>query len=167
MLNNIKEKIGTILKSELFYSLLLVVFCVPALYAHLPIRVDITQQDSLEHKLWLTYSDLAKETKYVLFQPPKTRFTQNPEIKYLKMIGCKEGEYLKTVNSEYYCEDRYLGTALNVDMQGNLIGEHFIYNGIVPEHKLFVIGTHKYSWDSKYFGFIDQKQILRKAEPLL
>jgi type IV secretory pathway protease TraF len=31
---------------------------------------------------------------------------------------------------------------------------------------MFVIGTHPLSYDSKYFGFVDKSQILRRAKPL-
>ena len=71
MLNNIR----TVLKSKLFYTLVVLIFIVPFLYEKLPIRVDITQQNSLPQKIWLTYSDLTVESDYVLFIPPKTKYT--------------------------------------------------------------------------------------------
>jgi CxxC motif-containing protein len=36
----------------------------------------------------------------------------------------------------------------------------------IPKDKIFVVGTHPLSHDSKYFGFVDKSQIIRKATPL-
>lgn len=160
--NNIKQ----ILKSRLFYILVGLTFIVPFIYEHLPIRIDITQQSSLPQKFWLTYSDLSKQSDYILFVPPKSKYIKNDNVKYLKKIACKEGDLLKVDEKRnYFCNEKYIGTANEFDGNKNRV-DNFIYNGYIPKDKYFVIGTHVLSHDSKYFGFIDEAQILRKAVPL-
>lgn len=162
MLNNIK----TIFTSKLFYILVALIFIVPFLYEKLPIRIDITQQSSLPQKIWLTYSDLAVESEYILFISPKTKYTLDSNIEYLKKISCNEDDLLVVdENRDYFCNDKYIGTASKYDGNKNLI-ENFVFSGIIPKNKYFVTGTHPLSHDSKYFGFVDKSQILRKAIPI-
>lgn len=164
MLKNMLNKIYTILRSKLFYFLVLITFSLPLVYESLPVRIDITQQDSLANKIWITYKDISLDTKYVLFIPPFTKYTKNSDIKYLKKIGCREGQNLSIKENKYFCDNELIGIAKEKDMNGVKL-EKFEFNGIVPKDKYFVIGTHEYSFDSKYFGFIDKSQILRKAKP--
>jgi type IV secretory pathway protease TraF len=42
----------------------------------------------------------------------------------------------------------------------------FIHNGPVPAGQLFLVGTHPRSYDSRYFGFVDAREILHQALPL-
>lgn len=158
------KQIFTVLKNKYFYLLASAVFVVPYSYEHMPIRIDITQQASLDNKLWLTYSDLSKDTEYVLFTPPLTKYTKDRDVEYLKKIGCSQGQSLEVIDNIYFCDGKPLGKALEKDMNGNKM-EKFIFNGIVPNGELFVVGTHPYSFDSKYFGFIKENDILRKARP--
>lgn len=158
------NKIFIILKSKLFYFSLIIILLVPFLYEHLPIRIDITQQSSLDNKVWITYKDIEKDTDYVLFIPPLTKYTQNRNIKYLKKIGCREGQNLSVKDLKYFCDDELLGIAQDKDMNGKEMSK-FIFNGVIPKDKYFVVGTHKYSFDSRYFGFIDKREIHRKAKP--
>lgn len=97
--------------------------------------------------------------------PPKSRYINNDKVQYLKMIGCREGDLLQVVGPNFYCNNDLIGVARKYDSNMNIV-EQFIFNGIIPKDKYFVIGTHELSYDSKYFGFIDKTQILRKETPL-
>jgi type IV secretory pathway protease TraF len=159
-----KNNIEVIFKSKLFYLLIGLVFSIPFVYEKSPIRIDITQQESLPQKVWITYSDLSINSNYILFNPPKNKYMNNSDIKYLKKIVCKEGDFLKVKNRDYFCNEDYIGTASYFDGKLKPI-ENFTFNGVVPKDKYFVAGEHILSYDSKYFGFIDKSQILRKAKP--
>jgi len=161
MLNNIID----VLRNKYFYILIGVVFITPIVYKNLPIRIDFTQQSSLDYKIWVTYN-LSTATNYILFVPPKSKYISNDDVKYLKKIACKEKDFLTTINQDYFCNDKHIGTSSRFDGNGKKI-DNFIFNGIIPKGKYFVVGTHPLSHDSKYFGFIDKSQILRKAKPLL
>jgi len=162
MLNNIIS----VLKNKYFYILIGVVFITPIVYKNLPIRIDFTQQSSLPYKLWVTYSDLSIDTNYILFVPPKSKYISNDDVKYLKKIACKEQDFLTTIDMDYFCNGKYIGTSSRFNGNGKKI-DNFIFNGTIPKDKFFVVGTHPLSHDSKYFGFIDKAKVLRKAKPLL
>lgn len=160
-------KIKDIVLSKSFLTLAMIIFIIPYIYSIMPIRIDITQQSSLPYKLWITYKDLSIDSDYVLFIPPKTKYTQQDNLQYLKKVICKENDYLQVnSNKEFYCNSKFIGKASDYDFHLNPV-DYFKFNGVIPKDKYFVVGTHKLSYDSKYFGFIDKKSILRKAKPIL
>ena len=162
MLSNFK----IILKSKLFYSFILIIFLIPFVYERLPVRIDITQQSSLPQELWITYSDISLDKDYVLFTPPQSKYITSKDVKYLKKIACKEDDWLRVDEyGQYYCNNNLIGRANKVDGNNKEI-ENFKFNGTIPKDKIFVVGTHPLSHDSKYFGFVDKTQIIRKATPL-
>ena len=76
-----------------------------------------------------------------------------------KAISCKEGQYLYVdKNKSFYCDGKLFTTALNVDSKGNKI-DAFIWDGIIPKDKFFVLGSSLNSYDSRYWGFVDRKDI--------
>lgn len=159
------KHIKTVLRSRVFYFLVACIIFVPIIYDKLPIRIDITQQESLSSKLWITNDKFdAASDNYALFIPPPDKYTKSASF-YLKKISCKEGEHLHTVGSEFFCNDKHIGRALDYDMQGNPL-KHEKYDLIIPKNKYFFSGTHKYSYDSRYFGLIDRNAITRGAKPL-
>ena len=56
--------------------------------------------------------------------------------------------------------------AKEISLQGKKLTA-FKYAGTVPEGKMFLTGSHKDSYDSRYFGFIDGKDILYVAYPII
>ena len=162
MLNNIV----TIIKNKYFYILVGAILIIPYLYEKAPVRIDITQQSSLPYDIWITYSDLDFNSDYILFIPPKSKYIASDDVKYLKKIVCKENDTL-TVDekSQYFCNDKYIGIANKYDGNYQRVS-NFVFNGVIPKNKYFVVGTHPLSHDSKYFGFVDKSKILRKAEPI-
>lgn len=89
--------------------------------------------------------------------PVQTRYYDKGSS-FGKYVRCKEGELLRTQDLKYYCEDYFLGEAKPTDKDGNKV-ETFIFNGIIPKDKFFVMGIHPRSFDSRYWGFVDRKDI--------
>ena len=77
---------------------------------------------------------------------------------FVKKVACLGGEYLKNKGRDFYCGEKYIGTAKLFDKQGNPAGL-FEYSGKIEESKLFVIGETRDSYDSKYWGFVDKHWI--------
>lgn len=86
--------------------------------------------------------------------------------KFVKRLACKEGEHLETIGRDFYCNSEYIGTAKSFDKKGNPT-TIFHYKGIIPRGSLFAIGESLDSFDSKYWGFVDQKWILGKVSVVL
>ena len=60
---------------------------------------------------------------------------------------------------------RNVGHTLAEDSERNPL-PLFRFDGVIPEGKLFVVGHHPRSWDSRYFGFVDVEEVLNRAYPL-
>jgi len=43
----------------------------------------------------------------------------------------------------------------------------FVYNGAIPDGMYFMMGSHKDSYDSRYYGLVDKDRFIGGAYPLL
>lgn len=108
---------------------------------------------------------------YVLFNLSKDKHIKEVSEIFnttvlIKRIGCMPGENLVVVNRKYFCNGKYLCVAKKYSLKKRPLS-NFIYNGTIPKGKIFVFGEKKDSYDSRYFGFIDEKEIFAKAYPIL
>ena len=91
---------------------------------------------------------------------------------FVKYMRCVSGETLKTVlvknHYRYYCNGKYLGFGRNYSDHGKGFKlPHFIFNGIIPKNRYFAMGTAWDSYDSRYWGFVREKEIIGIAYPLI
>lgn len=136
----------------------------------LPYKFSVTLTPSLKHRIyWLTRNpDKVVRGDYVLFHhkelAAKVGMKKSEEM--LKVIGCNEGDQL-TVDAEkkFYCNGEYMVRAKDISLKGEPL-QHFVFNGQIPKGVMFVMGQHKDSFDSRYFGFVDKNRILAKAYPI-
>ena len=136
----------------------------------LPYKFSVTLTPSLKHRIyWLTRNP-AKVVRgdYVLFRHREIsdRMGMKKSEAVMKILGCNEGDVL-TVDAEkkFYCNGEYLVRAKDISLKGESL-QHFAYNGPVPKGVMFVMGQHKDSYDSRYFGFVDKSRIQAKAYPV-
>jgi signal peptidase I/conjugal transfer pilin signal peptidase TrbI len=128
---------------------------------------------SLKNRVyWINHDpETVKRGDYVMFHfaDIAAQYKLDDKREMMKIIGCNEGETL-TVNDEkeYYCNGEYLGVkAKEISLKGEPL-KNFVppAGGKVPAGFMFVIGQHKDSLDSRYFGFIEKSRILAKAFPI-
>lgn len=154
-------------KKSVFYLAGVIILLIVGFY--LPSKVMVTTSDSLDHRVFLfnPFFDPSTVHKkdYVIFNLTSHYINNNNPIKTTKQIACETGDRLTVDRKAYYCNDKFLGLAKKHSLKGEPVA-NFEYNGIVPEHKLFVMGNHKDSFDSRYFGFLDRKDIKAKAVPV-
>lgn len=138
--------------------------------AIIPSRFSVTLTPSLRHRIF--YLDQSpdkktiKKSDYVMFVLTDRRINDGKSSNTIKEVGCGEGDLLMVQGKDYYCSaNEYLGRAKDYSLKGERV-DNFVYNGIVPEGKVFVIGHHKDSYDSRYFGFINKQAIKAKAYPV-
>lgn len=136
----------------------------------LPYKFSVTLTPSLKHRIyWLTRNP-AKVVRgdYVLFRHKElsARMGMKKSEDVMKILGCNEGDLL-TVDAEkkFYCNGKYLVRAKDISLKGEPL-QHFVFNGMIPKGAMFVMGQHKDSYDSRYFGFVDKNRILAKAYPI-
>ena len=140
--------------------------------AWLPGRITVATSGSLEHRVFFLLPAPAKVElgDYLVFRHQDISQVQpglrGDHDQMIKKVGCLPGEQLTMdAASHFFCNGRSLGQALETDSKGRPL-PIFSFNGPVPADKLFMIGTHPRSYDSKYFGFIDVHEILHQALPL-
>lgn len=136
----------------------------------LPYKISVTLTPSLKHRIyWLTRNpDRVVRGDYVLFRHKELsdRMGMKKSEDVMKILGCNEGDLL-TVDTEkkFYCNGEYLVRAKDISLKGEPL-LHFVFNGTIPKDVMFVMGQHKDSYDSRYFGFVDKNRILAKAYPI-
>jgi len=82
-------------------------------------------------------------------------------LKLTKRIACLPGEYLQETKTEVYCNNKLIGLVQPKDSKSRPV-KPFLFDGSIPNGKLFVVGDNLMSYDSKYFGFIDKDWITEK-----
>jgi len=92
--------------------------------------------------------------------------TGGQTVHFLKRVGCLPGQHLLVdQNKDYYCDGKYLGRAKGHNLKGEPVS-NFVYDGPVPQSMFFAVASHKDSYDSRYYGFVDLRRITEKAYPL-
>lgn len=133
-------------------------------------RVAVAVSPSLPYRIFiLDRSGRAPRTgEYVLFTFSSPLYENGGRHKAIKEVVCLAGERL-TVDGKrrlFFCDGRYLAMAKFVSLKENPL-PLFVYNGTIPKGSLFVTGAHRDSFDSRYWGFLEEKSIEAIARPVL
>jgi len=124
-----------------------------------------TATPSLSKRLFFTVTPSnLKKGDYIVFSLTGDRFAPDNE-KLLKRITCVAGDTLRVKRRDYYCNDAYLGRAKERTLTGERL-ENFVYNSLIRKNSFFVMGEHKDSYDSRYYGLVSKDSVLAKAYPL-
>jgi len=138
----------------------------------LPGRITVATSGSLDHRVFFLLPAPAKVElgDYLVFHHQGLSQVQQglrgDHNQMIKEVGCLPGDQL-TIDAanHFFCNGRSLGQALEADSKGRPL-PRFSFTGSVPADKLFMVGTHPRSYDSKYYGFIDGREISHQALPL-
>lgn len=71
----------------------------------------------------------------------------------VKKVGCLPGQHLKVTMKQADCDGKKIGHIRHETMDGRPISPA-LYDGIIPAGKVFLLGEHFYSYDSRYFGLV-------------
>jgi conjugative transfer signal peptidase TraF len=133
-------------------------------------RIAIAVSPSLPHRIFiLDRSGRAPRTgEYVLFTFSSPLYEDGRRYKAIKEVVCLAGERLTvdSVHRLFYCDGRYLAMAKFLSLKEKAL-PLFVYNGMIPKGLLFVTGAHRDSFDSRYWGFLEEKSIEAIARPVL
>jgi len=100
------------------------------------------------------------------YYPGKPMHEYKKGDKFIKYLICDEGDTLKVENRKYYCNDKFIGEAITINSYGEPV-DSFIYNGKIPKGKFFTWTPFHYSYDSRYWGFANKKDIIGKGWGIL
>jgi len=137
----------------------------------IPERISLSPTSSIGHYVFLYKShfkpsDISKGSLVVV--PLYTRIVPHcwPCLA-VKYIRCDSGERLDVRNSrEFYCNNVFLGMAKTHSKKGVPV-KIFQYNGIIPKGKFFAMGTCIDSYDSRYVGLENKRDIKAIAVPII
>ena len=133
-------------------------------YPMQPYRLGIITTDSIfKHITWWKKINpentiIKKDNLYVFYFPKDTPYFKKGELFY-KYAKCVAGDKLEVRGLKYYCNGKYIDTARTHDSKGKKVS-HFIFNGIIPQGKVFMWAPHPHSYDSRYWGLLDTKKII-------
>lgn len=136
------------------------VVAVVALIAFVHMGVVIPTTPSIKYHLLLESSGVPAKGDYVDVEIYHTKIDPERAVKLTKRVGCIAGEVLRYENGRHYCGDDYLGTVLKRTSRGEPL-KAFEYTGQIPEGKVFLLGDHERSFDSRYFGFVNVDALQR------
>ena len=86
---------------------------------------------------------------------------------FIKRVICMEGQRLSVdlKKREFYCDGVLIGKGRDKFLNGDR-ASLFVYNGKIPKGYVFVEGDTKYSFDSRYWGFVKKEEITGIVIPL-
>ena len=138
--------------------------------AMIPRNISISPTDSVgAHIFFLKKhfkkADLKKDALVVL--PFYTHIRPNCwPCMVVKYIKCQAGEKLEERQKlNFYCNNVFLGTAMTHSSKGVPV-KPFRFNGIIPEGKFFAMGVSQNSYDSRYVGLENIKDVKDIAIPM-
>ena len=158
------------------------------LSSKISIAFTIKGQECFPYKFWLIKKGVIPERgEFIAFKNPRI----NERVTWIKVISGKGGDYVETI--ELPKEERFelfideINKGLTVKgfailhpadpLYGSLVFEIFekdtggrelpmINSGKIPHKKYFVTSHAIRSFDSRYWGFVDEENIIGKAYPL-
>jgi conjugal transfer pilin signal peptidase TrbI len=135
--------------------------------AVIPSRFTVNLTQSLGATLFLLKRspDTVGKGDHVVFSLKETD-RHVPGGRLIKQVTCDEGETLTVREKDYWCNgNEYLGRAKDLSLKGERL-DQFVYNGVVPRGFCFVSGHHNDSYDSRYWGFLNKKDVSALAYPV-
>jgi len=135
-------------------------------FPKIPYRIGLINTPSVYEKV-VVYElrnplNLKKDKLYVFKFPKDTPYYKKGEM-FIKYTKCLAGDKLEVKGLKYFCNGKYFGMALTHDSKGKSI-KHFVYNGIIPKGKVFMFAPHPKSYDSRYWGFLNKKEIIGEVK---
>jgi len=136
----------------------------------IPSHLMVAISDSVGYRIFYYERDQKQveigKDSYVVF-PLHSEFKDDCKpSNVVKKAACIEGEQLRTTDQGYYyCSDQYLGVAKTKSPSGKKLTP-FVYNGVVPDGKFFAFGGHVNSYDSRYYGFVENEIVEGIAKPI-
>ena len=152
-------------RQEFFYlfASTAVLLLLPVLFGYPIVNLD----NSIKGKIFWTEKKTypLKEGDIIVFKFKGSRYFPKG-ARFIKTVACLPGQTLTTSGRCFRCSGKLLGCAKTKDRQGNP-APLFVWNGKIPDNKYFVMGTNPDSYDSRYWGFVDRKQIICRAKRIL
>lgn len=138
--------------------------------AVIPGKIVFSTTDSAGYRFFyykdsFEQDDLNKDT-YVLFDMYTKLRPDCWPCMVVKRIACTQGDKLKIIGRDFYCNNKHIGAAKPYAKDGTRL-EMFEFNGKIPQGQIFAAGSSVDSYDSRYIGFVERKDVKAIVEPII
>jgi len=121
--------------------------------------------DSVDHRVAYLSDAPAGLGDYVHFEFSHSLIQSGAQVKLTKRIACLAGQRVNTIDRLVFCDNFFLGKALEFTASGQPLSV-FKLDGPIPDGFVMVSGDSEDSFDSRYWGLIDVAR-LHKVIPLI
>ncbi len=112
---------------------------------------------SVKYRLFWIDEGPGVKGDYVTFEKGHPLLKDGTPKMLTKRIACVAGETLSFDGHRHLCGEEVLGVVLDRTHEGKKL-DPFVFNGVIPDGMVFVAGDHERSFDSRYFGFVAQRE---------
>ena len=137
----------------------------------LPGKIMVTTTPSLAHRVfYISHVPYGKPPSittgdYVMVKASSPFIHNGEPFEMTKRVACVAVDKLRVIGRMFFCGYLFLGRAKERSLKGEPLPQ-FKFNGTIPDGKLFLMGDHKDSFDSRYLGFIKVKDVDAIAYPI-
>lgn len=138
-------------------------------------RLGLGVTSSLPFYLFIVEPGVTPEKgEYVTFYTTDLRPYYEKGIQFGKRIAGVQGDRLSVYGSNYFVNNVFVATAKERDSKGREISRFLPLSCssdiecyvIIPNGKFFVVADHPMSYDSRYWGYVDNSQVVGKLIPI-
>lgn len=109
----------------------------------------------------IVYIEIPDNAKHIIWD----REYLPKHIKYLlKYVKGVPGDLVEVKENKLYINNKFEGNIKKYDSEGNLLISLTEGKFILKEEQYLVLGNDDNSYDSRYFGVIEEREILKKAK---
>ncbi|ABO59640.1 signal peptidase I (plasmid) [Burkholderia vietnamiensis] len=143
---------------------------VSAFREHYRVGIDLTSIRCLPERLYWVKLGAPKELKrgdVVAFFAPKGLMLPRFDGKMIaKQIAGLPGDVITVRNDRAYVNGKLIGALILNSKLGRGPGA-FDRQEVVPPGKVFLVGTMPRSYDGRYWGFLDQRELVGSVTPII
>ena len=128
------------------------------------IAISVNKSESLKGKLFLVLKgkpEALAKGDLVVFGIDGDKYYDNNNL--LKRVVATSGDVIIRDGNNYYVNDELVATAKDYSKSGQKLNKYAIDEVWLQEGEYFVMGDHIDSYDSRYFGLVNQDQLEGKA----
>lgn len=133
-------------------------------------KVGINKTESVYFRLYIIDNNKNfNRNDYVLFKASKNYpfFIKKGED-IVKKVACISGDKLTVYDNKYYCNNVPIAEYKTIQSQFYGVFKPLYYhNYIIPKGYVFVVGDHYRSYDSRFWGLLNENDIVSTVTPIM
>lgn len=125
-------------------------------------HISVAITPSIDHRVFWRAEGAPEKGDYINFVLKHPLIHHGVPQRVTKKIMCVAGDRLVSDGKEIYCNGKLIAITKTTFTPSSRV-KTFLWRGQIPFDRAFVLGNHRDSFDSRYWGFVD----LTKTERLV